>query len=131
MSIRKRKDRDCVTWIADIRNRKTGERIRLDASTKRAAEKRRDEILEDWREQSQLVGDPETTLDVYAAAWLARLPLLGLKPKTIKSYHQLFHKHISPVLGATRIRDLRRSQVKALLIEKHEATFQVQQKVRD
>src|SRR5208283_2360087 len=103
MSIRKRKDRGKVTWIADVRNPKTGERIRLDAATKRAAEKRRDEKLAEWREQSQLVGNPDTTLDAYAAAWLTRLPVSGLKPKTIKSYQQLFHKHISPVLGGTKI----------------------------
>jgi len=131
MSIRKRSDRGRKTWIADVRNSKTGERIRLDAFTKRAAEKRRDEKLEEWREQSKLVGNPETTLEEYAASWIARLPVSGLKPKTIKSYRQLFQKHISPVLGATKIRELRRSQVKALLTEKHEATFHVQQKVRD
>jgi integrase len=131
MSIRKRKDRGKVTWIADVRNPKSGERIRLDAATKRAAQKRRDEKLQEWREEGILVGDPDTTLDEYGTAWLARLPVQGLKPKTITSYQQLFHKHISPILGATKIRELRRGQVKALLTEKYEATFQVQQKIRD
>jgi integrase-like protein len=78
-----------------------------------------------------LLGNPEQTLAEYATIWLARLPLSGLKQRSIDSYQQLLNNHILPALGATKIRDLRRSQIKALLTDKYEATFQVQKKVRD
>jgi integrase len=101
----------------------TGKRHRFDTETKRAAEKLRDQKKAEWQKQEKLVGDPNTTLDTYATVWLAQLPTSGLKQKTITSYNQLYSKHIKPTLGSTKVRDLRRSDVRALLAAKTEEVF--------
>ena len=63
LSIRKRKDRDRVSWILDLVHPSTGKRHRFDTETKRAAEKLQDQKKEEWKKQEKLVGDPDTTLD--------------------------------------------------------------------
>lgn len=123
MSIRKRKDRSSVTWILDLAHPSTGKRHRFDAATKRAAEELRDQKKQEWQKQEKLVGDPNTTLDTYATCWLAQLPAMGLKPKTIRSYQGLYKKHIQPTLGSTKVRDLRRSDVRALLSAKSDEVY--------
>lgn len=124
MSIRKRKDRDRVSWILDLKHPRTKKRHRFDAITKRAAEKLQDQKKEDWKKHERLVGDPDTTLDQYATKWLAQLPASGLKAKTIRSYTQLFTKHIKPTLGPIKLRELRRADVRALLTAKTEEVYQ-------
>jgi integrase len=128
---RKRKDRGRITWIADVSNPFTGERVRLDAPTKRAAEERAEQKKQEWRNSSRLIGDPEATLDQFATSWLAGLRASGLKPKTIRSYSGLYHRHIAPTLGSTKLRELKRSQVKALLAAKSEETFKVRKQSRN
>jgi hypothetical protein len=46
-----------------------------------------------------------------------------LKPKTIKSYNQLYSKHIAPTLGPIKLQELRRSDVRALLTAKTEEVY--------
>jgi hypothetical protein len=123
LSIRKRKDRGRVSWILDLVHPGTGKRHRFDSDTKRAAEKLQDQKKAEWQKQEKLVGDPNMTLDQYAKGWLAQLPATGLKPKTIKSYSQLYSKHIAPTLGRVRLRELRRSDVRALLTAKTEEVY--------
>jgi len=101
----------------------TGKRHRFDTETKRAAEKLRDQKKAEWQKQQKLVGDPNTTLDAYATLWLAHLPAAGLKPKTIKSYNQLYSSHVKPTLGSIKVRDLRRSDVRALLAAKSDEVY--------
>jgi integrase len=62
-------------------------------------------------------GDPAITVDHYASQWLAGLPA-RLRPKTVKSYKELYRLHIGPALGSIGLAELRRAQVKVLLIEK-------------
>jgi len=101
----------------------TGKRHRFDTETKRAAEELRDQKRAEWQKQEKLVGDPDTTLDAYAAVWLAQLPTSGLKQKTVTSYNQLYSKHIKPTLGAIKVRQLRRADVRALLSAKSDEVF--------
>ena len=57
-----------------------------------------------------LVGD-------YAARWLDTLPS-RLKPKTVKSYRELYPLHLAPSLKGVGLCELKCAQVKALLLEK-------------
>ena len=57
-----------------------------------------------------LVGD-------YAAYWLETLPS-RLKPKTVRSYRELYRMHIAPSFNGVGLCELRRAQVKALLLDK-------------
>jgi len=101
----------------------TGKRHRFDTETKRAAEDLRDTKKAEWQKQEQLVGDPNTTLDTYATCWLAQLPAMGLKPKTIRSYSSLYTKHVKPTLGCLKVRELRRSDVRGLLAAKSDEVY--------
>ncbi len=62
-------------------------------------------------------GHAEVTVQQYAAQWLAGLPT-RLRPKTVRSYSELYRLHIAPGLGAIKCQELRRSRVKKLLVEK-------------
>src|SRR5258705_11959511 len=57
-----------------------------------------------------LVGD-------YAAYWLDTLPS-RLKPKTVKSYRELYRLHLAPSFKGVGLCELKRPQVKALLLDK-------------
>src|SRR6267154_2220550 len=57
-----------------------------------------------------LVGD-------YAAYWLETLPS-RLKPRTVNSYRELYRLHLAPSLKGIGLSELRRAQVKALLLDK-------------
>jgi integrase len=66
------------------------------------------------------------TLDTYARQWLANVAAEeSIKPRTIESYRQLFDCHISPALGANKLRDLGRTHVKALLNAKREQAVRI------
>jgi integrase len=58
-----------------------------------------------------LVGD-------YAAYWLDTLPS-RLKPRTVKSYRELYRLHLAPSFNGIGLGELKRAQVKALLLDKH------------
>ncbi len=103
----------------------TGKRHRFDTETKRAAEELRDQKRAEWQKQEKLTGDPNTTLDNYATCWLSQLPTTGLKPKTVRSYDGLYTKHIKLTLGSIRVRDLRRSDVRALLAAKSDEVYRI------
>jgi integrase len=59
----------------------------------------------------------EVTVQDYASAWLKTL-CHDLRPKTVKSYEQLYRIHIAPTLGPIKIRELNRVHVKMLLTHK-------------
>jgi site-specific recombinase XerC len=58
-----------------------------------------------------------TTLSKYAAQWLECLSS-RLRPKTIRSYRQLYRLHINPALGPIRFAELKRPMIKELLVDK-------------
>jgi integrase len=117
-SIRKRRRAKRDVWLVDF-NDARGRRRRLTASTKEEAQLLLAEKLREADEMPRLVGDPDTTLEQYAAQVLARLEPT-IKPSTLASYRYLYRVHLAPALGDMRIRDLRRIHVKTLLQEKRE-----------
>jgi len=115
-------------WIVDIRDR-DGVRHRFSASTREEADSLLVDKTNEYREPEKLIGDPEMTVDTYAGQWLADIAVEGsIKPRTIASYRQLFNCHISPTLGTTKLRALRRIDVKALLNTKREQLIKPQKK---
>ncbi len=107
-------------WIVDVRDR-AGVRRRFTASTREKADLLLAQKTTEYQEPEKLLGDPEMTLDTYADQWLQGITTEGaIKPRTIVSYRQLFLCHIAPTLGAIKLRDLQRRDVKALLNAKRE-----------
>ena len=107
-------------WIVDVRDR-AGVRRRFTASTREKADLLLAQKTAEYQEPEKLLGDPEMTLDTYADQWLQGITTEGaIKPRTIVSYRQLFLCHIAPTLGAIKLRDLQRRDVKALLNAKRE-----------
>ena len=133
-SIRHRKRVKRDVWLVDYRDA-SGARRRLTAKSKEAAELLlADKIKEAHSPQqlaggaSELAGDPDMTLDGYATAWFLQLPSSGIKPRTMKSYQQLYDNHIKPTLGSIKIRELRRADVKAWLNAKREQVISSKRK---
>jgi hypothetical protein len=62
----------------------------------------------------------EVTVEHYASRWLETVSR-ELRPKTARSYRQLFMRHIAPTLGALQIQKLCRAEIKLLLAEKRDA----------
>ncbi len=115
-------------WIVDIRDR-AGVRHRFTAATREKADLLLAQKTTKYQEPEKLLGDPEMTLDTYAAQWLAAVTVdESIKPRTIKSYRQLFNLHISPIIGSMKLRDLRRLDIKALLNLKREQLVTPQKK---
>lgn len=104
-------------WIVDCRDA-AGVRHRFTAPTREQAETLLAEKIKERGEPDQLAGDPDRTLDDFAREWLARLPSTELKPRTVKSYRQLYKCHLAGPLGSIKLRDLRRRHVRALLTAK-------------
>ena len=59
----------------------------------------------------------DVTVELYASRWLEGLSR-HLRPKTVRSYRQLYQIHIAPNLGMTKIQQLSRARIKLLLAEK-------------
>jgi integrase len=62
----------------------------------------------------------EVTLAEYADGWL-KLIAATIKPATLESYMNALRRHILPVLGSLKVREIRRGHVKHLLAMKLEA----------
>jgi integrase len=106
-------------WIVDIRDR-DGVRRRFSTSSRSEAEALLVDKTNEYREpeKPELT---EKTIDEYAQAWLQDITTEGaVKPRTITSYRQLYRLHIAPTLGAIKLRDLSRRDVKDLLNAKRE-----------
>jgi integrase len=74
-------------------------------------------------DDKRTVRRPETRnvrLREYAENWLG-LIASTIKPATLESYRNALRRHILPVLGTMRVRDLRRGHVKQLLSARLEA----------
>jgi len=110
-TIWKRKDRD--VWVLDYRDA-TGTRVRLVAASRAEAEDLLAEKIREGKHAPTKREDRDLTLSAYAKRWL---PTVAghLAPVTHQSYAQQLHRHILPVLGQLRVRDLRRKHVKELL----------------
>jgi integrase len=106
-------------WIVDIRDR-DGVRHRFTAANREAAELMLAERTTEYQ-QPEKPKLTEKTVNEYAEAWFRAITTEGaVKPRTITSYRQLYRLHVAPTLGATRLRDLSRRNVKDLLNAKRE-----------
>ena len=110
---RRRRARGYV-WMADYVD-SGGRRHRVSAPTRDAVDRLRAAKIAEQAQGSELLGDPELTVNQFAVSWLARLAGSDLKPSTVASYRRLYQHHISPALGPIRLRELRRVHVKELL----------------
>jgi hypothetical protein len=115
---RSRAKRD--VWIVDYLDA-AGVRHRVTAKTKEQAEDLlADKIMESRNGLRADLAAANITIDEYGTRWLLATAA-QLKPRTVKSYEQLFRIHISPILGMLKLRDVNHPQVKFLLAKKREA----------
>src|SRR5262245_58070997 len=118
MRISKRWKRGRQRWTADIIDH-TGARVQKLFETREAAE--------EWASQQVLTARTKTAPDLPATIsykdFSARALAVRthLKPRTRDSYAWINAKYLLPVFGATPLRNLRRTAVRAFLAEQREA----------
>lgn len=71
----------------------------------------------DVTDSSPRPADEGVRLGDYAERWLESLPA-RLRPRTVKSYRELYRLHIAPTLKEIGLAEIKRVQVKALLLDK-------------
>jgi integrase len=97
-------------------------RVRGQAPTRAEATTAMEEKQEELRRPEPTPApeiDP-TTLDQYADRWLDQVAV-NLAPRTVTSYRELLKRYVRPALGATRLVDVTRAQVKDLLAARRAA----------
>src|SRR5215470_18507091 len=111
--IRKRRGK----WVVDYRDA-LGIRRWFTCESKREAD---DVLAEKIGESRQGVqrpnADTNITVERYADLWLEQVSA-NIAPKTLESYRDLLRLHIRPALGITKVRQVHRGMIKALLAEK-------------
>ncbi len=108
-----RKDRMPHVWVADFRDA-TGRRVRKMAVTREEAEALLGRHLVEARHFKPAVADRDITFAQYAARF-EQTAARDLESRTLRSYQHLLTRHLTPVLGHMKLREIRRSHVKALL----------------
>jgi len=98
-------------WIADFRD-SAGVRRWITRDTKRECEDELVKAVAQSRQRTRPAGDPNITLSLYAADWLR---VRAVKQATRESYTYILNHRILPALGALRVRDVSRGDVKAFL----------------
>ena len=91
----KRKDRD--GWVVDCTDA-AGRRHRLFAPTRERAEDLLAEKIKEARQVAPVCGDPDITVEEYAARYLDQL-VTEVAPRTVVSARQLLRLHICPAFG--------------------------------
>jgi integrase len=110
--IRKRRGK----WVVDYRDA-AGVRRWVTCRTHRDAEAVLEKALRESRNPIIPVVDPDITIKAYSERWLGVIPV-SLKPRTVKTYSDALRLHLLPLLGAVKVRQLHRGQIKALLAKK-------------
>lgn len=108
-----------VRWRPNVVDYRDGAGIRrwVTCDTRRQAQDVRSEKLRESRQASRPAVDPDITV----AAYLARCETLimsGVKSRTLADYRDTFRLHLIPALGPSKIRQLHRARIQALLAEK-------------
>ncbi len=106
-------------WEVDGRAVGPGRRVFKDQE---AAHEFARSLLQDTRRGVLPNVDRDVTLAAYAERWLQAVAP-DLEAKTLDSYTRLLTAHVLPVLGAVRVRDLPRRDVRALLQAKRAARY--------
>ena len=115
-SIRKRRDRKSG-WIVDCRDIPGGQRRTV--KTREQAEALRAKIVAEGSQDQPVAEDRNITLDSFADRWLEQRAGI-VETNTFNSYRQNLSKHIRPIFGRMKLRELRRSDIKALLAKKRQ-----------
>jgi integrase len=114
--VRRRRGR----WVLDYRDH-LGARRWETFTTREEADSNLARVLSETRDQSAPVDIPrDMTLEQYAERWLG-VVRGTLKPSTHAGYERLLRRDIVPVLGALKVRKLRRGPIKDLLAERLQA----------
>lgn len=109
-TIWKRKDRDC--WAVDYRDA-TGKRIRLTVSTRQDAEALLAEKIKETKEEHPT-----------ALALRDMTCVKGeIEEKTWRSYKQNLNRHVVPILGHLKVREITVSHVARFLADKRKARY--------
>ncbi len=103
-------------WICDYRDG-AGIRRWVTCETRREAEAILAEKVRESRQHIRPAVDPNITLASYAERWLG-LIAPSVKPRTLHSYCGTLRLHILPAFGTTKVRELHKGRIKALLAEK-------------
>ncbi len=127
-SIRARRDRPGMfeaTYYVNGQRRRVLAESREDVSTKVA-----ELITQAEKEPEQLTAwDRDVSLSAYAAHWLENVVVESAEPRTVEQYRQMLNAHVLPFkvdghkLGAMKLREIRRRDIKALLISKRRAGY--------
>jgi integrase len=108
------------TWLADYYDAFGLRRVRSFA-TRREAEDFLVRVIPEARQAADApLVDPDVRVTEYSELWL-RAAAPGLKPKTLENYRHCLRLHVLPLLGARKVRELKRTQIRALLAAKLEA----------
>ncbi len=110
--IRKRRGK----WVVDYRDA-AGIRRWATCRTRREAEEVLDVRRREARQATRPVVDPDITVAVYAERWLG-LVAASVKPRTMETTRYALRTHLLPALGAMKVRQLAKGQVKAFLAGK-------------
>ena len=119
-TIWKRKDRDC--WAVDYRDA-TGKRIRFTVSTRQDAEALLAEKIKETKEEHPTaLALRDMTLKEYAERWSERVKG-EIEEKTWRSYKQNLNRHVVPILGHLKVREITVSHVARFLADKRKARY--------
>ena len=119
-TIWKRKDRD--VWAVDYRDA-TGKRIRLTAATREDAETLLAEKIKETKdEQPNVLALRDMTLKEYAERWAEQVKG-ELEEKTWRSYKQNLDRHVLPILGHVKVRELSVAPIARFLADKRKARY--------
>lgn len=98
-------------------------RVRRQFPTRAEAQEALDAFKEELKQPRPQRGpDADITLNDYADRWLEHVAS-GLAPRTVSSYRELLRLYIRPVLGTTKLRDIHRGPIKALLARLRERSL--------
>ena len=116
----KRKDRNC--WAVDYRDA-TGKRIRLTAATREDAETLlAEKIKETKAAQPNVLALRDMTLKEYAERWTEQVKG-ELEEKTWRSYKQKLDRHVLPILGHVKVRELSVAPIARFLADKRKTRY--------
>lgn len=95
-------------------------RVRRQFPTRAEAQAALDAFKEELKRPKPVLGpDADITIDAYADRWLGQIAS-AVAPRTLASYRELLRLYVRPVLGATKLRELGRGQIKQLLAAQRE-----------
>src|SRR2546426_4840463 len=103
-------------WICNYRDA-TGKQRQPSFRTKREAETFLATAIQEQRQITVPVVDPDIKVAPYADRWLA-LIAPTLKPSTVVSYSQRLRVHVLPGFGSVKVRQIQRGRIKSFLSEK-------------